>query len=87
MFDSQFFQQSLAKKKRKDDNARQTNSTKNLHKRETNTKSSTNFNYNILSIDRRQVFVFIVFATSKKDSSTIFFASRKIKQTKNCLSN
>jgi len=54
---------------------RQTNNTKNLQKRETNIENNINFNYNISSINRQQIFVSIVFATLKEDSSTILSIS------------
>jgi len=83
VFDSQLFQRSHAKKKRRDNNARQTNSTKDLQEGETNAKGSIDPNYNISPIGRRRVFASIVPATLEEGPSTTPFASRKIKQTKN----
>jgi len=67
----------LAKRRRQSDNARQINSTYNLKKRKINAKSKIDIDFDILLINRQQVFIFvsIVFAISKEDSSTIFFAS------------
>ncbi len=84
MFDSQFFQRSPAKRRRRSDNARQINSTHDLKKEETNAEGSIDLDFDILSINRRRVFAFasIVFATLEGDSSTTLFAPQKINRTK-----
>jgi len=67
----------FAKRRRQSNNAQQINSIYNLKKRKTNAKNNIDFNINILSINRQQVFVFvlIVFAISKEESLTILFVS------------
>jgi len=77
MFDSQPFQRSSTKRRRRSDNAQQTNSTHDLKKRETNAKGNIDLDFDILSINRRRIFVFAstIFATLEEDSSTTLFAS------------
>jgi hypothetical protein len=77
MFNSQFFLAIVYEKKRRSDNVRQINNTHNLKKRETNAKSNIDFDFNILLINKRQMFVFVstIFVTFEKDSSTTIFAS------------
>jgi hypothetical protein len=67
----------FAKRRRQNNNTQQINSIYNLKKRKTNIESNINFDFDILLIIKQQVsiFVSIVFATSKEDFSTKFFAS------------
>jgi hypothetical protein len=56
---------------------RQINNIYNLKKKETNVENNIDFDFDILLINRRQMFVFasIVFAIFEEDSSTTLFAS------------
>jgi len=86
VFDSQPFQRSPAKKKRRDENAQQTNSTQHLQKGEADADDTTDSNFDIPLLGRRRVFVSasasIVPATPKEDPSITASASQQIKRRK-----
>ena len=84
MFDSQPFQRSSAKRRKRSDNARQINSTHDLEKKEANVEGSIDLDFDISSINRRRVFAFAstIPATLEEGPSTTPFASQKINRTK-----
>jgi len=84
VFDSQPFQRSPAKRRRRSDNARQTNSTHDLEEGEADAEGSTDPDFDIPSISRRRVSAFAstVPATPEGGPSTTPFAPQKINRTK-----